>query len=164
MKISLRKLNCRRQKGAAAVELAIVLPILIILMTVPIFFGRYFWHYTVAHKAATDAARYLSTVSVREMRSSALSVTAANIARGIAAEEIADLSPGGDVPKIHIVCGGSGNAVADRPCDGYSSAAMPETVTVTVSMDFFDNLFGVVDTGFYGWLIQAEAKVRYVGR
>lgn len=158
MMTSLRKLLCKRQGGSAAVELAIVMPILFVLMTVPIFFARYFWHYTVAHKAAQDAARYLSTISVREMRSAALSATAGQIARGIAAEEIADLLPGKDKPVIEVFCGPT------KLCSGYSASAMPETIAVSVDMDMIDTLFGVVGTGFYGWHIGAVAEVRYVGR
>lgn len=153
-----RNVFFRRQHGSAAVEMAIVLPILFVLMTVPLFFARYYWHYTVAHKAAHDAARYLSTVSVREMRSPILAATAGQIANGIAAEEIADLWPGQDAPTIHVLCG------TNRPCDGYNALAMPETIVVRVSMNMFDNVFGVVGTGFYGWPIVAEAEVRYVGR
>lgn len=155
---SLPNMLFQRQRGSAAVELAIVLPILFFMMTVPIFFARYFWHYTVAHKAAHDAARYLSTVSVREMRNSALSATAGQIARGIAAEEITDLSPGEDAPIIDVFCG------PNTSCNGYSAAAMPETISVTVRMNMFDNVFGAVSTGFYGWPIVAKAEVRYVGR
>ena len=142
----------------AAVELALVLPILFVLMTVPLFFARYFWHYTVAHKAANDAARYLSTISVREMRSPALSAAAGAIARGIAEEEVADLSPGQDAPVIEVFCG------PNKLCSGYGSVAMPETITVRVEMDMFDSIFNAVGTSFYGWRIVAMAEVRYVGR
>jgi Flp pilus assembly protein TadG len=155
---SLRNMLFRRQSGSAAVELALVLPTLIVLMTVPLFFARYFWHYTVAHKAALDAARYLSTVSVREMRGATLSATAGQIANGIAAEEIADLSPGEDKPTIDVFCG------PNKSCNGYGAVAMPETITVKVSLNMFDNVFGAVYTGNYGWPIVAEAEVRYVGR
>lgn len=154
---SLRNMLFGRQSGSASVELALVLPTLLFLMTVPLFFARYFWHYTAAHKAAQDAARYLSTVSVREMRSATLSVTAAQIAYGIAQEEIADLSPGKDAPVIDVRCG-------LRSCTGYGSAAMPDTVNVTVSMNMVDSVFGAVNTGFYGWPIVAVAEVPYVGR
>lgn len=151
-------LSRRRQRGVAAVELAIVLPILFVMMSVPIFFGRYFWHYTVAHKAAADAARYLSSISVREMRSSVLSEAARKTAYDIAAEEIADLATGGDAPTIGVYCGTS------KDCNGYGPTAMPSTVEVRVDMDMFDNIFGAVNTGFYGWNITARAEVAYVGR
>ena len=153
----LRSMLFRRQSGSAAIELALVLPILFILMTVPLFFARYFWHYTAAQKAAQDAARYLATISVREMRSATLSATAGEIAHGIAEEEIADLSPGKDAPTIDVRCG-------LRPCNGYGAVAMPETIVVTVSMNMVDNVFGAVGTGFYGWPIVARAEVPYVGR
>lgn len=155
---SLCKLPSKRQRGVAAVELAIVLPVLFVLMTVPIFFARYFFHYTVVHKAAQNAARYLSTVSVREMRTPALAVAAGKIANDIAAEELADIAPGQDGPTIEVFCG------PNILCSGYGSGPMPETVAVGVHMYMFDNIFGVVNTGFYGWRIATTAEVRYVGR
>jgi Flp pilus assembly protein TadG len=46
-----------RQRGVAAVEFAILVPLLLILLTAPLYIGRVLWHYTVIHKAAHDAAR-----------------------------------------------------------------------------------------------------------
>ena len=153
-----RRMLSKRQSGSAAVELAIVLPVLFIMMTVPLFFARYFWHYTVAHKAAMDAARYLSSVSVREMRSTTLLPAAEQVAKGIVAEEIADLSPGLEAPDVFIHCG------TNTDCVGFRALAMPDAVIVTVSMHMHDNIFGAVNTSFYGWPISAEVEVRYVGQ
>lgn len=147
----------KRQSGVAAVELAILCPILLFVLTVPIFFGRYFWHYTVVHKAAADAARYLSTISEAEMRTSPLAQAAGDIARGIAEEEIADLKPGRITPKIAIHCG------SRAPCQGIDSAELPETVVVAVEVSIFDTIFGVVPTGARGMLIKSEVEVPYVG-
>lgn len=158
MMARIRRMRRRGQLGVAAVELALILPILFVAMTVPLFFGRYFWHYTVAQKAAHDAARYLSTVSVREMRSSVLSATAGRIAQGIVEEELADLLPGQEAPSIEIFCGGT------KQCTGYTNTAMPETIRVRVDLNMFDNVFGAVYTGFYGLHIGVNAEVRYVGR
>lgn len=159
MMTPVRKLSRARQAGAAAVELAILLPILMAFLTIPLFFGRYFWHYSVANKAAYDAARYLSTISVREMRSKDLSIAAGQVALDIASEEIADLKSGSGAPTIEVYCG-------PRPklCTGIGSNATPQTVIVTVELDMVDDIFKVVNTGFYGWRITAEAEVPYVGR
>ena len=48
------------QNGVAAVELAIVLPLLILLFTGMIEYGRLMWHYDALAKATRDAARYLA--------------------------------------------------------------------------------------------------------
>ena len=149
----------KRQRGVAAVEMAVLLPVLIIFLTIPIFFGRYFWHYTVAHKAAHSAARYLSTISVQEMRTRSMAQAAESVAQGIAVEMLADLNPGGiDAPTIAVFCG------TNRRCTGYGASTMPETVVVVVELDMFDNIFGVVNTGRFGKRIGAVAEVSYVGQ
>jgi hypothetical protein len=147
-----------RNAGAAAVELAILLPILFVFLTIPLFFGRYFWHYSVANKAAHDAARYLSTISVREMRSATLSAAAGQVALDIASEEIADLHPGSGAPTIQVYCGPS------KQCIGVGSSSIPLTVIVKIDLDMVDDIFGAVNTGFYGWRITAQAELPYVGR
>ena len=45
-----------RGRGSVAVECAIVLPILLLLISGLLFFARVFWCYTVAQKAAHDGA------------------------------------------------------------------------------------------------------------
>lgn len=146
-----------RQRGAAAVEFAVLLPVLVLVLTLFIFFARVFWHYTAAQKAAYDAARYLSSVSEQEMRDDVLAPAAAAIANEIAQAEIAELSPGrGARPRVEIQCGGA-------RCDGVWDAPLPRTVTVTVRMGMFDDLFNVVDVGRYGILIVGRAELHYVG-
>jgi len=41
-----------------AVELALILPDFLILLTFSLFIGRLFWHYSVMERAANNAARY----------------------------------------------------------------------------------------------------------
>lgn len=147
----------RRQCGAAAVEFALLLPMFVLMLTFPLLLGRCLWHYTAAQKAAYDAARYLSTVSVQEMREPALAITAADIARQIAAIELAQLSPGGDDGvTIMVACGG-------LPCLGVRAGALPETVTVAVRIDLQDPIFRM-DLGRYGLPIGAQYEMRYMGR
>ena len=50
-----------RQGGAAIVEFAIVLGILVLIVAGIIEFGRVFWYYDALTKATRDGARYLST-------------------------------------------------------------------------------------------------------
>lgn len=50
----------RRQRGAAAVEFALVLPILLLILLGIIDFGLYFYNDLQLTHAARDAARYLS--------------------------------------------------------------------------------------------------------
>jgi len=58
-----RRLNrlFRREDGAAMVELAIVLPVLLLLFVGAVELGRMFYTYTTLAKATKSGARYLST-------------------------------------------------------------------------------------------------------
>ena len=60
-----RLLNFRRdERGLQLVELAIVLPIFLLLFAATAEFGRYFYEYSTVAKGARLGARYLTSVSV----------------------------------------------------------------------------------------------------
>lgn len=144
-----------RQRGVAAIEAAIVLPILVLFLTFPIFYARCYWHYTVAQKAAQDAARYLSSVPAQEMRSKKLAKAAAALALQIAQREIAELAPGTSIDDPQVYC--------DTSLCGTFPGTLPSTVRVLLSFGIVDKIFVVVDTGRYGIQITADVTMRYVG-
>jgi Flp pilus assembly protein TadG len=53
-------MNARFQRGAALVELALILPLMLLLTFITTEFGRAMYEYHVVTKSARDAARYLS--------------------------------------------------------------------------------------------------------
>lgn len=57
--------NRATQHGVAAVEFAIVLPVLLLLMIATAELGRAFYQYDTLTKAVRDGARYLSTVAIK---------------------------------------------------------------------------------------------------
>ena len=63
------------ERGTQLVELAIVIPIFVILFAATAEFGRYFYEYTTLAKASRAGARYLATAAVN----SAQDNTAKNI-------------------------------------------------------------------------------------
>ena len=144
------------QRGVAAVEMAFILPVLIILLTFPIFFGRVFMHYTVAQKAAHDAARYLSSIPLVEMTDQTRSGSAASIARQIADAELAELHPG---HRSHIY--------VDVLCDGLTCGfSTPTLITVSVRMRMFDDFFNNFTweaVGNNGIPLEATISVPYSG-
>lgn len=156
MNLRTRNPDRRPQRGVAAIELALVMPILLALFTAPLFLAVYFWHYTAAQKAAQDAARYLSTISAQEMRSGTLARAADEIANQIIAAEIAELTLGASAPVVEVYCG-------RVRCTGLGARPLPETVFVSVKIDMFDTFFGSIETGRYGFPITAEAEINYVG-
>src|ERR1041385_7548847 len=52
------------ERGVQLVELAIVIPILVMLFAATAEFGRYFYEYTTLAKASRAGARYLATSAV----------------------------------------------------------------------------------------------------
>ncbi len=52
--------SARAQRGAALVEFALVLPLLLLLCLTVVELGRAFWHYKVLVQSAREAARYLA--------------------------------------------------------------------------------------------------------
>jgi hypothetical protein len=144
-----------REHGSAAIELALVLPILLVFLTFPIFYARCFWHYTAAQKAAQDAVRYLAAVPAAEMRSRKLAKAAAAIAVEIAQREIAELAPGTEIDTPQAICDGAN-------C-GSLPGIVPTKVRVLINFGMVDTFFGAVETGRYGLQITADATMRYVG-
>jgi hypothetical protein len=138
-----------RQLGVAAVEFAVLLPLLIVLMTAPLFIGRVLWHYTVAQKAAHDAARYLATVPEAELRTPGLAPAAVAVAREIVTAELADLNPGPYPPGITISCD-------TTVCTGL---ILPTTVRVNIVIEMHDP-FGYAGDGMP---VVVEVQMPYMG-
>ena len=146
----------RRQRGIAAVELAFILPVAVLLLAFPLYFGRVFWHYTVAQKAAQDAARYLASVPLIDMKDPLRVGHAVAVAQDIALAETAELNPGPYAPSITVLCDG-------LSCAGFST---PATVRVGIQLymvDFF--FYGVTSVlfGDGGLALTADVTVHYVG-
>jgi Flp pilus assembly protein TadG len=55
------------ERGVQLVELAIVVPIFVLLLAATAEFGRYFYEYTTLAKATRGAARYLITANVNNI-------------------------------------------------------------------------------------------------
>lgn len=147
--------SSKRQAGVAAVELALLLPILVSFITLGVFTVSIFWHYTMAQKAAQDAARYLSTVSASEMMTPASALAAGNLAQEIIRREIAEVSPSSEIGILETFCDTS-------TCGGKLPGTVPTTVRVNFSVSMFDPS-GLIDTGWYGLQITANYTMRYVG-
>jgi len=120
-----------RQRGIAALELALVLPIFLVMLAFPLYLGRVLWHYTVIERAAQDAARYLSTIPVSEIKNTALAPAVAAVANNIISAEIAELAPGIEPPSVNVTCDGGA-------CVGF---AVPLTVTVNIQLQMDDVFF-----------------------
>jgi len=148
-----------RQRGVAAVEFAVILPLLIFLIAVPIFFGRCLMHYTVIQKAAHDAAIYLATLPKTDLYTQLKWKGATDLAYQIIDEETAELNPGSD-----------GFAHRDVECDGFVCGLVmpvPKTITVEVRVQMLDDFILSFTRAFIpadGILLSAKVTVPYLGR
>lgn len=153
MKTSSNSRTRHREKGSAAVEMAIVLPILVLLLTTLVFFARVFWYYSVMQKAAQDTTRFLSTATQVEMRATGAPMAA--VARSIAEAETAVLRPVADDFAIDVQC-------------NFASCgfAVPVTVRTVIQMRMSDKIFGPITSAFYGsdgLVLTADVTMRYAG-
>ncbi|USX17164.1 pilus assembly protein [Oxalobacteraceae bacterium OTU3CAMAD1] len=141
-----------RQRGIAAVEFAIVLPFLVLMLIMPLYLGRVFWHYTAIQHAAQDAARYLSTIPAADMSNPARAPAAVAVANAILTMELAELAPGDFAYGVAITCDGAA-------CLGFFR---PDTVRVNVSLLMQDVVFAGLNPTVIP--LVADVSYPYMGR
>lgn len=114
----------RHQHGAAAVELAFLLPVLLLIFAGIVEFGRTFWYYDALAKATRDGARTLSiepkdTILTGVTKAKTIVVNAANAA---------GVSPALTAAEVSVTClDASFSAVA---C---ANGTAPENIKVAIS-------------------------------
>lgn len=97
----------RKEHGGVAVEMAIVLPILVTLITTLVLFAQIFWYYGVMQKATYDAARFLSTATPVEISTPGPGNTpalVAQLAQAIAEEETSVMNRVGEGKFVNVDC------------------------------------------------------------
>lgn len=155
----------RRERGSVAVEFAVVTLLLLIpLLAGALFFGRFLWHYTVAEKAAHDAARFLASASPTELKTQSPTgyPYIVEAARAIAQAEVAELNPGSDFPLAIVYCDSG-------PCLPFRTAPLPKMVSAYVVMSVEDPFFTPItslftgDAGPIAIQIDATGRSYYVG-
>lgn len=143
--------NFSRNSGVASVELAIVLPVFIIVLAGVIYFCVYLMYYTVVNKAAQSAARYFATISQAEMKSPVLMASALSATESMARDMLADVKS--DSTIVGVLC--------DTNICG-TTTALPAKITVTVSVRYNDVFFGTYQSD-YGAPITARYTMAYAG-
>lgn len=123
--------NPARATGVAAIEFAIVLPMLVLIFTGMIEYGRLMWHYDALAKATRDAARYLSTEQLSKLVDGSAAAMARNMVINATAaagmrDENGPLVAAGDVS---VTC-------APTACASAISESQVNTVTVSLSYGF----------------------------
>jgi cbb3-type cytochrome oxidase subunit 3 len=148
--------------------MAAILPILLLILTVPVFYARVFWYYSAAEKAAHDAARFLSSATQAEMRTlgdGGGEARVAAIARWIADTETEALRPVMSPRWIYVQCGtpvGTGGYIDYGNCGN----VVPVMVRVYFDMTMYDDIFGEFTAAFYpedGLRMKTDVTMRYAG-
>lgn len=151
-----------RATGSVAVEMAIILPLFLMLLALPLFFARVFWFYSAGEKAAHDAARYLSAVSQAEMRTIGTGFNETKVAataRWIAQQELDEILPSSDGIAINLSC--QGGSVGSGCGTG-----IPATVYVGVTIALHDTLLKDISEYYLGNSavnLNSNVTMRYVG-
>lgn len=145
----------RRSDGIAAIELAIALPFILLVLACLLFFGSLFYKYQVTGKAVWNASRYLSSISKLEMKNPAQIGYHTAFARSLIDQQLSAISSGPYPPSVTILCGAT-------ICDGFT---LPTTVTVTVRVLANNRLFGdLVSSWVEGeFVLTSSATLAYAG-
>ncbi|BBI99775.1 hypothetical protein FGKAn22_14680 [Ferrigenium kumadai] len=156
----------RSERGAAAVEFALVLPVLLLVVGGAIEFGRAFWFYDSLAKVTRDAARYLTMVKCNAGESASdCNVRLVNVvanAKGMVttAATAAGLSDFDDT-KVEVRCDGS---LCSAP-----AAVLGSTYVTVAVVDYGIRLGEWLPIGYLGEAagynlgIQPYTTMRYMG-
>jgi len=140
----------RKVQGSVAVEMAIVLPIMVSLITGLIWFAQVFWYYSVMQKAAYDGARLLSTASPIEITTPGAGNTPAPIAQLVSAMVAERTSLMNNIAEVKYI---------DVDCDFKTCGfTVPTTVRVAITMRM---PFPIVEQSSMG--LTADVTMRYAG-
>ena len=149
----------RSVNGSVAVEMALILPLFLILLAGPLYMARAAWFYSVGQKAAHDATRYVATATQAELRTGGSGFNEARvpaIARWIAQQELGELVPLADSIAITIQCDGDA-----------CNALTPGRVRTGVQITLHDQLLGGLTMDYLGsadMTMTSEVTMRYVAQ
>jgi Flp pilus assembly protein TadG len=111
--------SSRSQRGAAAVELALLLILLLLITAGIVGFGRTFWYYNALAKATRDGARAMSMANKDTISTVAVPAAKALV---VAAVNGANLLPALTAANVSVTC--------SPACDDGSA---PDNVTVQIT-------------------------------
>jgi Flp pilus assembly protein TadG len=140
----------KRQRGMVALELALILPVLLTLLSAVVYFGRLTYNYEVMRKAANDGVRYLSSVAAVNLRSPAQANHESNLTLAIVQTELGSLSSNA---AVVVACD-------NAPC--MVNGAVPAEVSIIVIMQV-PNVFPGYLPELLDQRLVITSKARYVG-
>lgn len=136
------------ERGAAAVEFAIVISLLVLITGGIIEFGRVFWYLDALTKATRDGARYLSTSAPLPLDISNAKILVVNTATQAGL-------PGFDATNVEVRCDDLLCSTNPTATPGY----------VTVSINNYNVAFGswfAIPLPSGDWLLTPHTTMRYM--
>lgn len=165
MKTCFRHTARRFQRGVVAVEAAVIITLVLLpLLASCLFLGRYFWYYTVAQKAAHDAALYMSHAPLIEIK--APGTPAVVLANYIISAETADMDPS-TATYPTAICEYKTNANASPIWMNCNGIYTPLRIRAGVAMSVSDPFFTAITWAFTNGEpipISTDATMNYNGR
>lgn len=167
MMITDRFMRKRRQEGAVAVEAALTISLILVpILAFVLFFGRYFWYYTVAQKAVHDATLAMASLPLVNIRAGDAENLAASIMRW-ETEDIDDTTLATFAPAVDCWYRFPASATYLTRFNCSNATLVPvevrASVIMTVTDPFLSPFTGSV-LGVDGIPIIAQVSMRYVGR
>ena len=128
-----------RQQGVAAIELALIMLFFMGLLPIVLLFGRALFMYTVVQKSAQDAARYMATLPLQQITTSALANQATVFATQMLQDALAETGPVLTTNLIRVDCM---YASGDYPCGSYATRPLQVRVKFVAELpiDFLPDL------------------------
>ena len=111
-----RRHAATRQKGVAAIELALIMLFFMALLPIVLLFGRALFMYTAVQKSAQDAARYMATLPLQQMTNDVSATQAAAFATQLVQQALAETGPVLISNRIRVECVYTDG---DYPCGSY---------------------------------------------
>ena len=147
----------RRQAGASAVELAIVLSVSIVLLPAVALFARIFFQYSVMKEATRDAAAYMGTVAgaaIRDPDQLALAQAVATriVEDAAAASGLTSSSSHAGMSEVIVTCD-------DNACMGVPPDAYDVRVTFAIEDAMFNALTGSWTDVDFNWRISVKSTM-----
>lgn len=117
-------------RGAAAIELALIIVLLMTILACVVEGGRLLWFYDALSKSTRDAARQMSVINPDDVGKSGSSDTAKRfVIEAARAARLPDLNSG----DISIVCHRDG---VSGGCQGLNAEVAKTVKSITVSVDY----------------------------
>lgn len=162
MKHPLTSVMPKRQEGSVAVEAALCMTfILVPLFYFVLLFGKYHWYYTAAQKAVHDAALYMATAPLSEIKGGG----SVGLAMDIMVKETSDFS-GDTTINPSILCSyrfPNSTFSFWAPCDNLNTPiAVQAAMSLNIVHPFFKPITSAV-TGNDSINLWALSQMAYAG-